>query len=39
MRWLGANAALHAMILADAAEARGIRPSRIASAVDAVLGR
>lgn len=36
---LGANAALRAMILADAAEARGGHPSRIARAVDAILSR
>lgn len=39
MRWLGANAALRAMILADALEERKGRPSRIAGAVESVLGR
>ncbi len=39
MRWLGANAALRAMILADALEERKGRPSRTAGAVDSILGR
>jgi glycine/D-amino acid oxidase-like deaminating enzyme len=39
MRWLGANAALRAMTLADAVEERNGRPSRIAGAVDSILGR
>lgn len=39
LRWLGANAGLRAMSWADAAERRGGRPSRLAAAVDAVLGR
>jgi glycine/D-amino acid oxidase-like deaminating enzyme len=39
MRWLGANAALRAMALADAVEERNGRPSRIAGAVDSILGR
>ena len=38
-RWLGANAALRAMTLADAVEERNGRPSRIAGAVDSILGR
>lgn len=37
LRWLGANAGLAAMRLADASEARSHRPSRIATAVDALL--
>lgn len=39
LRWLGANAGLRAMNWADAAEARGSRPSRLAGAVNAGLGR
>ncbi len=39
LRWLGANAGLRAMTWADAAEARGGRPSRVAQAVDRVLSR
>ena len=39
LRWLGANAALRAMSWADRAEDRGGRPSRLATAVDRVLGR
>ena len=39
MRWLGANAALRVMTLADAVEERNGRPSRIAGAVDSILGR
>ena len=39
VRWLGANAALRAMTWADAAERRGSRSSRMASAVNAIMGR
>jgi glycine/D-amino acid oxidase-like deaminating enzyme len=39
LRWLGANAGLHAMTWADAAEARRGRPSRMASVVSAMMGR
>ena len=39
MRWLGANASLRAMTLADAVEEQNGRPSRIAGAVDSILGR
>jgi glycine/D-amino acid oxidase-like deaminating enzyme len=39
LRWLGANAGLHAMTWADAAEARRGRPSRMAAIVNAVIGR
>jgi glycine/D-amino acid oxidase-like deaminating enzyme len=39
LRWLGANAGLRAMTWADAAERRGGRPSRLASAVNAMMGR
>ena len=39
LRWLGANAALRAMSWADAAEARGARPSRMARAVNKLVGR
>ena len=39
LRWLGANAALRAMSLADAAEARTGRRSRVAAAVNAMMGR
>jgi glycine/D-amino acid oxidase-like deaminating enzyme len=39
LRWLGANAGLHAMSWADAAENRHGRPSRVANAVNRVLGR
>lgn len=39
LRWLGINAGLKAMSTADASEARTGRPSRIASAVETVLGR
>jgi glycine/D-amino acid oxidase-like deaminating enzyme len=39
LRWLGANAALHAMRWADHSESRGARPSRVAAAVDRVLAR
>lgn len=37
LRWLGANAGLTAMSLADASEARSNRPSRIAEVVDGLL--
>jgi glycine/D-amino acid oxidase-like deaminating enzyme len=39
LRWLGANAGLRAMTWADRAEARNGRSSRIASAVNAMMGR
>ena len=39
LRWLGANAALRAMQWADSAESRSGRPSRLAGAVNRVLGR
>ena len=39
LRWLGANAALRAMTWADAVEARTNRSSRLASAVERILGR
>jgi glycine/D-amino acid oxidase-like deaminating enzyme len=39
LRWLGANAGLRAMTWADAAERRHGRPSRMASAVNAMMGR
>lgn len=39
LRWLGANAALRAMVWADRAEARTGRPSRTAALVGEVLGR
>jgi glycine/D-amino acid oxidase-like deaminating enzyme len=39
LRWLGANAGLRAMTWADAAEARNGRSSRLASAVNRLLGR
>jgi glycine/D-amino acid oxidase-like deaminating enzyme len=39
LRWLGANAGLRAMTWADAAERRGRGPSRLASAVHAMIGR
>jgi glycine/D-amino acid oxidase-like deaminating enzyme len=39
LRWLGANAGLRAMTWADAAEARTGRSSRLADAVNHVLGR
>jgi glycine/D-amino acid oxidase-like deaminating enzyme len=38
-RWLGANAGLRAMTWADAAERRRGRPSRLASAVTAMMGK
>jgi glycine/D-amino acid oxidase-like deaminating enzyme len=39
LRWLGANAGLRAMTWADAAEARNGRSSRLAGAVNRLLGR
>jgi glycine/D-amino acid oxidase-like deaminating enzyme len=39
LRWLGANAALRAMTWADAAEERRAGQSRVAGAVNAVMGR
>jgi glycine/D-amino acid oxidase-like deaminating enzyme len=39
LRWLGVNAGLQAMTWADRAEARTGRPSRLASAVDAIMQR
>jgi glycine/D-amino acid oxidase-like deaminating enzyme len=39
LRGLGANAGLHAMTWADHAERRGGRPSRLAGAVNAIMGR
>ncbi|SOD74185.1 glycine/D-amino acid oxidase-like deaminating enzyme [Jatrophihabitans sp. GAS493] len=39
LRWLGANAGLQAMTWADAAEARGGRPSRVAATVNRIIGR
>jgi glycine/D-amino acid oxidase-like deaminating enzyme len=39
LRWLGANAGLRAMTWADAAEQRHGRPSRMASLVEAMMGR
>jgi glycine/D-amino acid oxidase-like deaminating enzyme len=39
LRWLGANAGLQAMSWADAAENRHGRPSRVANAVNKMLGR
>jgi hypothetical protein len=39
LRWLGANAGLQAMTWADSAEARNGRPSRMASVVNAMMGR
>ena len=39
LRWLGANLGLQAMTLADRAEARGARPSRVAGFVNAMMGR
>jgi len=38
LRWLGANAGLQAMTWADNAEARTGRPSRLAGAVNAMMG-
>jgi glycine/D-amino acid oxidase-like deaminating enzyme len=39
LRWLGANAGLQAMTWADAAERRHGQPSRMASLVNAMMGR
>jgi len=39
LRWLGANAGLRAMTWADRAEERSGRPSRLAGAVNALMGR
>jgi glycine/D-amino acid oxidase-like deaminating enzyme len=39
LRWLGANAGLRAMTWADTAEHRRGKPSRLASAVNAIMGR
>jgi glycine/D-amino acid oxidase-like deaminating enzyme len=39
LRWLGANAGLRAMTWADRAEQRAGRPSRMASLVNAMMGR
>jgi glycine/D-amino acid oxidase-like deaminating enzyme len=39
LRWLGANAALHAMTWADHAENRHGRPSRAAALVNGMIGR
>ncbi|HEY7008232.1 MAG TPA: FAD-binding oxidoreductase [Jatrophihabitantaceae bacterium] len=39
LRWLGANAGLHAMTWADHAENRRGRPSRAANLVNAMMGR
>jgi glycine/D-amino acid oxidase-like deaminating enzyme len=39
LRWLGANAGLHAMTWADRAELRNGRPSRAASVVNGIIGR
>ena len=39
LRWIGANAGLRAMTWADHAEQRRGRPSRLASAVNGILGR
>jgi len=39
LRWIGANAGLRAMTLADRAETRGGKPSRVAKVVNAMLGR
>jgi glycine/D-amino acid oxidase-like deaminating enzyme len=39
LRWLAVNAGLRAMEWADAGERHGSRPSRVARAVDAALGR
>jgi glycine/D-amino acid oxidase-like deaminating enzyme len=39
LRWLGANAGLQAMTWADVAESRNGRPSRMASMVNAMMGR
>ena len=39
LRWLGANAGLHAMTWADAAERRRGRPSKMAALVNGMMGR
>ena len=39
LRWLGANAGLHAMAWADHAETRRGRPSKMAKLVNAMMGR
>ena len=39
LRWLGANAGLHAMTWADAAEQRRGRPSRMAALFETMMGR
>jgi glycine/D-amino acid oxidase-like deaminating enzyme len=39
LRWLGANAGLRAMTWADNAETRRAKPSRLAAAVTAMMGR
>jgi glycine/D-amino acid oxidase-like deaminating enzyme len=39
LRWLGANAGLRAMTLADHAETRGGKASRVAGLVNAMMGR
>jgi glycine/D-amino acid oxidase-like deaminating enzyme len=39
LRWIGANAGLHAMTWADSAESRGGRPSRAAALVNRMIGR
>jgi glycine/D-amino acid oxidase-like deaminating enzyme len=39
LRWLGANAGLHAMTWADAAEQRRGRPSKMAALVNGIIGR
>jgi glycine/D-amino acid oxidase-like deaminating enzyme len=39
LRWVGANAGLHAMTWADSAERRNGRPSRVAKAVNRLIGR
>jgi glycine/D-amino acid oxidase-like deaminating enzyme len=39
LRWLGVNAGLHAMTWADRAEHRSGRPSRVAAAVGAMIGK
>jgi glycine/D-amino acid oxidase-like deaminating enzyme len=39
LRWLGANAALHAMTWADRVEARTGRSSRVAAVVNAMMSR
>ncbi|MDQ1716954.1 MAG: hypothetical protein QOE89_907, partial [Pseudonocardiales bacterium] len=39
LRWVGANAGLQAMTWADTAERRNGRPSRVAKAVNRLIGR